>query len=164
MPEHSSPEVVLRKATTRDRSTMWALVRRARLNPLGLDWRPFVIAEEAGQVIGIGQIKPHRDGSRELASLVVLRDRRGQGVGSLLIRSLLADQPPPLYLMCDSPLEAYYTRFGFRRLQHTEMPRYFRRMLVAARVAEPIMRLFVPGGVHIIAMVREDNAHAGGAR
>ncbi len=155
MPEHSSSEIVLRTATTRDRSTIWALVRLARLNPLGLNWRRFVIVEEAGQVIGIGQIKPHRDGSRELASLVVLPDRRGQGVGSLLIRSLLADQPPPLYLMCDSPLEAYYARFGFRRLQRADMPRYFRRMLVAARLTEPIMRLYAAGSVHIIVMVRE---------
>ena len=151
----SSPEIVLRKATARDRSTIRALVSRARLNPLGLDWRRFVIVEEAWQVLGIGQIKPHRDDSRELASLVVRPDRRGQGVGSLLVRSLLADQPPPMYLMCDRPLEAYYARFGFRRLQRAEVPRYFRWMLLAARAAEPIMRLFVPGGVHIIVMIRE---------
>ncbi len=155
MSEPSSSAIVLRKATTHDRSTIKALVRDARLNPLGLDWRRFVIAEETGQVIAIGQIKPHRDGSRELASLVVLPNRRGQGVGSLLIRSLLAEQPPPLYLMCDSPLEAYYARFGFRRLQRAEMPRYFRRMLAAARVGEPLTRLYVPGGVHIIVMVGE---------
>jgi N-acetylglutamate synthase-like GNAT family acetyltransferase len=117
------------------------MVRSARINPTGLDWHRFIVAVSPdGRVVGCGQIKPHSDGSRELASIVVEPDFRGQGIARLVIEQLLIMNPPPLYLMCRSRLGDFYTRFGFRPLTIEEMPVYFRRMTRLAKVFSIIAR------------------------
>lgn len=102
---------------------------------MGLDWRHFVVAIDGHErVIGCGQIKEHRDGARELASLVVALDLREQGVGGAIMRRLMDDAGPPLWLMCRSDLASFYLRFGFREVGPEEpQPRYFRRMRALAR-------------------------------
>ena len=81
-----------------------------------------------GRVIGTGQIKPHGDGTREMASIAVEPERQGQGIGKAIIERLLAENALPLYLTCRARMEPYYVRFGFRALQAAEMPPYFRRI------------------------------------
>lgn len=118
----------LRAARKDDQATIRRLVKRARINPLGLDWRNFLLAiEEGGTIIGCGQIKRHRDGSRELASLVVREEWRGQGVASTIINTLLPTGEGPIWLMCRAELVSYYRRFGFREVGSSgSLPRYFR--------------------------------------
>jgi N-acetylglutamate synthase-like GNAT family acetyltransferase len=118
----------LQAAKATQQGQIKALVRAARINPLGLDWRRFVVAQgENGVIIGCGQIKPHRDGSWELASIVVAPAWQGQGVARAVIEHLLASSPRPLWLTCVSPLVPFYTRFGFREITTlAEMPPYFR--------------------------------------
>jgi len=104
----------LQAATLAQQDEIKALIRAARINPLGLDWRRFVVVPDGnGRVIGCGQIKPHRDGSWELASVVVAPTWRGQGVARAVIEHLLTGSPRPLWLTCVSPLVPFYTRFGF---------------------------------------------------
>jgi amino-acid N-acetyltransferase len=119
----------LRPATAHDAVSIRALVRRGKINPASLDWRRFVVAvtpEE--EVIGCGQIKPHRDGSLELASIVVDPVWRQRGVARAVILQLLADHPGELFLMCRSRLGPFYEKFGFHPIQAAEMPPYFRRI------------------------------------
>ncbi len=118
----------MREARAGDKSAIRDLVCGERLNPLGLNWRHFVVATAAdGSVIGCGQIKIHSDGSRELASLVVREDWRGRGVGSAIVRRLAEHAPSPLWLMCRSELAGYYRRFHFREAGADEpLPLYFR--------------------------------------
>ena len=79
----------LRPAAAEDLAAIKKLVRTARINPTGLKWDRFsVIENDLGEVIACGQIKPHFDGSDELASLVVDPDYRGYGHA----RSLLEHQ------------------------------------------------------------------------
>jgi len=105
------------------------MVTGAHLNPADLDWRHFIVAvTPEGGVIGCGQVKSHRDGSRELASMVVRRAYRKQGIARAIIERLLAENPPPLYLMCRSRLGPFYEKFGFRIITIDEMPRYFQRI------------------------------------
>ncbi len=128
----------IRPATAADQPAITALVRGAGINPLSLRWPRFLVAEEVGWIIGVAQIKPHGDGSRELASLAVVSDRQGEGIGAALIAAWLSRERGPLYLMCADHLEGYYARFGFRRIEAGEMPPYFRRMV---RVANIIARV-----------------------
>jgi amino-acid N-acetyltransferase len=93
----------------------------------------------AGKAIGCGQIKPHKDGTFELASIVVLPEWRGKGVARRIIEQLLEIHPGRLYLTCRSNLESLYQRFGFRTIQEEEMTSYFRRL---NRIAHFISRIF----------------------
>ncbi len=139
----------IRSAMETDQKIIKSIIRAARINPMDLDWRRFVVAEEGGRVIGVGQVKPHRDGSHELASIAVIPGRQGQGIGSEIIRALLSQESAPLYLMCRDGLETYYARFGFRRLKPDEMTPYFRKM-------HRLANIFVArAGLKIIAMKRE---------
>ena len=104
----------LRPATAGDFPAIKNLVRNARINPTGLKWPRFVIAEnDLGEVIGCGQIKPHRDGSFELASLVVAENYRGQGIARALVTYLTSNHEGKLYLMCRSSLGEFYKKLGF---------------------------------------------------
>jgi N-acetylglutamate synthase-like GNAT family acetyltransferase len=120
----------LQAATAGQQKAIKALIRAARINPLGLDWRRFVVALDGdGRVIGCGQVKPHRDGSWELASIVVAPAWHGQGVARAVIEHLLARSPHPLWLTCMTALVPFYTRFGFREVSPpAQMPPYFRRL------------------------------------
>jgi amino-acid N-acetyltransferase len=143
------PSFTLRPADSADFPAIRGLIRAAQINPLGLHWQRFVIAVDAqGQMIGCGQVKPHRDGSRELASIAVTPAWRGQGVARAIIEHLLAIHPGTLYLTCRAGLGAFYEKFGFGAIQAADMPPYFRRL---SRLAKLATRLT---GENLLVMVR----------
>lgn len=119
----------IRPATASDEEEIKALIRASGINPLGLHWPRFLVALDAGGTLaGCGQVKEHGDGSRELASIAVVEERRGQGVAGGIIRALQARQNAPLWLTCMDGLAPFYERFGFTRVSEREaMPPYFRR-------------------------------------
>jgi N-acetylglutamate synthase-like GNAT family acetyltransferase len=119
--------IVIRPATADDQHAITAIVRAARINPHDLDWQRFLLAQRGQDIIGVGQVKPHKDGSRELASIAVVPEWQGQGVGGAIIRALLARESGTLHLMCAANTERYYERFGFQRIEQPDMPPYFRR-------------------------------------
>lgn len=119
-----------RRAVEADQPRIVKMVRGAHINPIGLKWPRFLVVEgSSGEIVGLGQIKPHRDGSRELASLVVAEARRGQGLGRALVHELKREAGPPLWLMCRSTLVPFYAQAGFAEvLPSEELPPTFRRM------------------------------------
>jgi amino-acid N-acetyltransferase len=120
---------LVRQARAQDQPAIRALVRTASLNPLDLDWARFFVAVDANdKVIGCGQVKTHRDGSRELASMVVAPAWRQRGVARHIIEALLKQYSGTLYLMCRSGLGSFYVRFNFRAIEEAQMPIYFRRI------------------------------------
>ena len=145
----------VRPATAEDDPAIRRLVQIGRVNPTGLDWRRFSVAVTPhGLVIGCGQIKPHGDGSRELASIVVDPEWRGQGVARAIIERLLGEHPGDLHLMCRSALGEFYEKFGFRSLSLGEMPKYFRRI---SRVAG-LLHALQGEGDSLLVMRRDGNA------
>jgi len=117
----------IRPAAAAEQAIIKQIVRDARINPMQLDWHRFLVAEDNGQIVGIGQAKPHRDGSRELASIAVVPSHQRRGVAAQIIQALIARENGDLYLVCRTPLEMFYTRFGFRRVGRDEMTPAFRR-------------------------------------
>jgi amino-acid N-acetyltransferase len=141
--------LIIRPAAANDQYAITAIVRAARLNPRDLDWQRFLLAQWGQDIVGVGQVKPHQDGSRELASIAIVPEWQGNGVGSALIRALLSRETGPLHLMCIANREHYYERFGFKRLDRRAMPPYFRRFAWIAPVIELLslkrLRLIVMG-------------------
>lgn len=127
-------------------------MRQARLNPFGLDWRRFTVLENSqGRIAGCVQLKPHGGGAREVASLVIAADWRGQGLGARLVRHVQGEAGPPLWLMCAPDLKSYYRQFGFRPIGDASvMAPYFRRIhtlsqivrFVTKRVPVPVIMLW----------------------
>lgn len=118
------------------------MVLKEKLNPLSLNWRRFWVAvSQKGRVVGCVQVKPHGDGTRELASLVVLPEWRGRGVARSLIHTALEHESGAVYLTCRSGLQKLYERFGFHALSDTQLPPYFRRLRAVFRVVRRVSRL-----------------------
>ncbi len=129
------PAFSIQKAQSQNASQIGELVRASGINPTGLGWQRFLIAvTPQGDFIGCGQLKPHADGSMELASLAVRPAWRERGVARALIEALLAAHQGELYLMCQSSLGQLYEKFGFRAIGEKEMPTYFRRVSKLAGV------------------------------
>ena len=122
--------ITLRPATANDQNVIRQLIKEGEINPFGLDWRRFIVAQDAnGVVVGCGQLKPHGKHTIELASIAVTRSYRKQGISRQIITYLQMQHTPPIWLMCGSHLEPFYELFGFERVYQIEqMPRYFRRI------------------------------------
>jgi predicted N-acetyltransferase YhbS len=143
--------VTIHTASEDDQFAITAIVRAARIYPRDLDWRRFLLAQWGQDIIGVGQVKPHPDGSRELASIAVVPEWQGNGVGGAIIRALLSRENGPLYLMCVADRQHYYERFGFKRLERPAMPPYFRRFMLLA----PALKLLSLNRVRVIVMGRD---------
>ena len=129
-------DFIVRPATRQDFPKIRALIHTVSINPTGLDWKHFLVAVlPDNTLLGCGQIKPHFDGSLELASIAVQEQARGQGVARAVIQELLArEKMRPLYLMCRARLEPLYVKFGFHSIVPEEMPVYFQRVSRAERI------------------------------
>jgi N-acetylglutamate synthase-like GNAT family acetyltransferase len=115
--------LILRPARPKDFPAIRRLVRQGKINPFGLQWSRFwVVADADGRVIACGQIKPHRDGSRELASIVVDPGERGRGLARMVIEHLLKETQGTLYLTCRRSMGKMYEKFGFQAVEPSEMP------------------------------------------
>ena len=106
--------LAIRAATADDQNAIVGLVHSERLNPHGLEWPNFVVAVDGQPLIGAVQIRKHKDGSRELGSLVVDRSYRRQGLASRLIDRLLAAEAGRVLVITGRIRAAYFARWGFR--------------------------------------------------
>jgi N-acetylglutamate synthase-like GNAT family acetyltransferase len=131
----------IRPAREAEASQIRDLIHLVGINPMGLDWKRFVIAvNDRDEVIGCGQIKPHGHDVLELASIAVYPEHQGKGIGSAIIEHLLKESPRPLYLMCESSNGPLYEKFGFQAIPYEEMPRYFQRISKLAGLATTLAK------------------------
>ena len=117
-----SAYLTVRPATETDQVAIRALVRSERLNPYGLDWPNFLVAVGRGGLVGAVQLRRHRDGSRELGSLVVRQEARRQGIASRLINTLLAGANERVLLITTEAFASRYERWGFRQIEPAAAP------------------------------------------
>lgn len=135
------PAWTLRPATPADEPAIRALVRAERLNPTGLTHPTFIVACVGPLVVGAAQIRRHRDGSRELGSLVVAPTMRGRGIGKALIHTLLEQNPGRLHVITGRKGFAAYQRLGFRLVPGHDAPAAIRRNLWIGQFVGLVMRL-----------------------
>jgi N-acetylglutamate synthase-like GNAT family acetyltransferase len=106
----------IRAATAADSRMIKEAIKAAGLDRTGVDWHNFMIAEdEAGAMTGMCQVRRYW-GLRELGSLYVRPDLRGQGIGGALIQACLVGEQPPVHLECIEDRQSLYEAHGFRRI------------------------------------------------
>lgn len=141
--------ITIREARAEDDTLIKQMIREARLDPTKLLWQNFLMAEMDGQVVGIGQVRHHADGARELGSLVTKKGYKGKGVAGAIIAALEARYPKPMYLFCASKMEPFYNRFGYQTVQAArDIPWAMRRKY---RLAQ-ILRVF---GIRVLVMRKD---------
>jgi N-acetylglutamate synthase-like GNAT family acetyltransferase len=149
-PGLSSPErgrnapsrYTIRPGEATDQDAIRSLIHSVGINPLGLDWRRFIVATDPeDHVIGCGQIKLHRDGSRELASIAVRESWRELGIATNIIKCLLREERGAVWLMCRSEMVPFYERVGFYEvLRIQDLPPYFQRIIRLWRLLSKVSR------------------------
>jgi N-acetylglutamate synthase-like GNAT family acetyltransferase len=108
-------EVAIRPAAAEEQAAVRALLGGERVNPLGIDWRNFLVAVAGGAVVGCVQLRPAGPGAVELGSLVVRADLRRQGLGARLIEAALARAGGRRVLAVTAAARApFFARWGFR--------------------------------------------------
>jgi N-acetylglutamate synthase-like GNAT family acetyltransferase len=146
---------VIRPAVEADAPAIRGLVSAARLNPRDLDWRRFLVADAAGEIVACAQVRVHGGGSRELASVAVVPARRGTGIGRRISEAAIEREPiRPLYLYTESRTEAFWAKLGFRVIEGEPVPRDMRWPLRIARVATAILSRAARQRYRIVAMRR----------
>lgn len=132
---------LLRAATAVDEPAIRALIRAERMNPTRLHYAGFIVACIGPVVVGAAQIRRHRDGSREFGSLVVAQGCRGRGIGTALLRTLLAQGHDRLHVITGRAGAGAYERLGFRRVPGGALPRAVRLNLRIGQLAGIVGRL-----------------------
>ena len=119
--------VNIRPARQEDKKTIVPLIHQAKINPRNLRWERFLIAEENNQIVGVRQVKVHKQGTREVASGCALPEYQHRGISALLMNEILSREKGTLYLMCAKRWKKYYEQFGFRNVKLAELPQIFIR-------------------------------------
>lgn len=160
-------DLVIRPAVAGEQRLIRTLVRSAGLTPIHLHWPNFLMAERmeatGPRLVGMGQLRPHRGGYLELASMLVLPEARGQGVGSRLVSALIHKADRPLYLICEGAKVPFYARFGFVEINEVRtLPGSLRWIRRLAGWVEPLMGLFSNDPRHLAVMAHLKGAQKSG--
>ncbi len=125
--------VVIRTAGLGDAREIHALLEgfaaRGLLLPRTLDQvcrtiRDFVVAVEAGRIVGCGALKIYSETLAEVGALAVAEDRHGAGIGSRIVRALDAEAWALgiRRLFALTLQESFFHRLGFRTVHVSEFP------------------------------------------
>ena len=147
--------VIIRPAVQADQPTIVSLIHQAKINPRNLNWERFLVAEENNQIVGIRQVKVHKQGTREVASGFVLRGYQHRGISALLMNEILSRETGTLYLMCAKRWKNYYEQFGFRDVKLAELPSDFYREYLIGKIITTLISIFTFRNLNIIPMKRE---------
>ena len=107
--------VLVRPAVAADRDAILALARGERVNPTGLHWPRFFVAERDGELVGAVQMRLHHDGAHELGTLVVAQQARNQGIAAQLINALLSRDRGRVFMVTGRKHAEHYARWASRR-------------------------------------------------
>ena len=156
MPDETSRSLFPGELTTMptDQKGYLELVREAGINPMHMHWSRFIVAQGLETVIGCGQLRPHRDGSYELASLAIAPSSQGRGIGKAIVYTLIELCPADVYLMCDAKMWTFYESFGFRVVGARDLPNEMSNMFRLGRAFAWLARTLARQPVWILGLRR----------
>lgn len=148
------PDYVIRKALANEQEAICTLVRSERLNPHHLHFENFAVAVRGGELIGASQIRRHRDGSRELGSVVVARGWRGHGIAAEIIGTLLKSETGTIYVITRRKHADHYAGWGFEVVPPRTAPRAIRFNYRAGSLIGTVMALLHRRPVNRLTILR----------
>jgi predicted N-acetyltransferase YhbS len=83
------------------------------------EWGRWFVARDADEIVGAIHVA-EVDGALYLDDVSVTEARRGAGLGSRFVGSLLEDRD--VYLACHDNRIAFYERLGFELIEESELP------------------------------------------
>jgi N-acetylglutamate synthase-like GNAT family acetyltransferase len=119
--------MTIRRACANDESAIHALAKSEPVNPLDLHWFNFVLAMWDDEIVGAVQVRCHRDGSRELGTLIVALAYRGHGIAARLVDAVLDEQPGRVFVVTRRTRVRHYDRWGFHEIAARSAPAAVRR-------------------------------------
>lgn len=132
---------VLRPARREDTWTIRRLVMGALLDPTQLRWQQFWVIECRGKVVACAQLRSFPE-AQELGSLVVAKDWRNRGLGTVLSQHLIQQANQPLYLEClGDRLANFYQRLGFVPTAWQNLPRSLQRKFGTSKFVAGLLQL-----------------------
>ncbi len=115
--------ITIRRAGPDDAEPIRRLVlSQPRMNPTGLDWPRFHVADRDGTIVGTVQLRPSAPGVAELGSLVVAPEERGCGLAGRLIATALVDAPTRIMVVTAADNARHYLQWGFREIAPSDAP------------------------------------------
>jgi amino-acid N-acetyltransferase len=86
--------------------------------------RDYAVAEEAGQVVGVGALHCYWEDLAELRALAVAPSYMGQGVGREVVQRLLDDARAMSIasVFAFTYVPQFFAKFGFQQVPHSSLP------------------------------------------
>ncbi len=126
--------IIIRKARVQDCLEIFNLVnlyaRRGEMlpksqNQIYQNIRDFVVLEEEGQIVGCGALHVLWEDLAEIRSLAVVKERRNDGLGRLMVNHLLDEAReiglPLVFALTYVP--GFFEKMGFKLIDKDELPR-----------------------------------------
>lgn len=110
---------MLRRAKKSDIEKIKPYIRNFNLDSDGLDYRKIYVFEQDGLIKGFGRYKNY-DGFCELATVGVLEEFRGCGIGKKIVKKLLESMPSG-EIWLTTVIPDYFRKFGFEMFEMFEM-------------------------------------------
>lgn len=107
--------VRVRHANEYDMDFIEEMLKKHNLDTDDLHYTQFVIATENGTPIGFGRLKKTGD-VYEIACVIVHEEKRGQGIGSLIVKHLIDYSPLDIVYVVTDEVD-YYKKLGFVEVQ-----------------------------------------------
>lgn len=92
------------------------------------DWQNYWVVEQSNTLIACGKLTCYRTYS-VLSDVVVIPERRQQGIGSFLVESFVQQAVKPLYLACFPNRVRFYQRLQFSPVDSRLLAAYLKRDL-----------------------------------
>jgi N-acetylglutamate synthase-like GNAT family acetyltransferase len=116
-------EIIYRKSNKDDLPQILAMMEAFDLNAANIIDDGFLVAAAGSRILGCARITEIGDGNIELSSMAVAEDCRKKGIGSKIIKMLLAaEKRRPVYLMCKRKNQEFYEEQGFKEIRDDLLP------------------------------------------
>eukprot|EP01023_Acetabularia_acetabulum_P027465 TRINITY_DN26009_c0_g1_i6.p1 TRINITY_DN26009_c0_g1~~TRINITY_DN26009_c0_g1_i6.p1 ORF type:complete len:181 (-),score=15.41 TRINITY_DN26009_c0_g1_i6:758-1300(-) len=139
-------DVKIRRGKQEDMGQIFRMVLRERMNPLSLKPDRFVVAERDGsnELAGCVQLADLKNNFKELRTLIVQPEYRGEGIGQILVSEILKDVgESEVYLVTLESTFQFYEKFGFVTIDPSQVPEQLWVLRIEVVLGKIVAKLLV---------------------